>query len=79
MLRWSSTPPPGRRPDADGYAIRAAAIAADVTLITTVQELGAAVQGIESMRSAPMRVTSLQEHARALNLYGITTLGGVTR
>ncbi len=62
--------PTGQTARADGYAIRAAAIAADVTLITTVQELGAAVQGIESMRSAPIRVTSLQEHARALNLYG---------
>ena len=71
--------PTGQTARADGYAIRAAAIAADVTLITTVQELGAAVQGIESMRSAPMRVTSLQEHARALNLFGATTLGGVTR
>jgi dihydroorotate dehydrogenase electron transfer subunit len=50
---------------ADGYAIRAAAITADVTLITTVQEL-AAVQGIESMRDGALRVTSLQEHARAL-------------
>ena len=71
--------PTGQTARADGYAIRAAAIAADVTLITTVQELGAAVQGIESMRSAPMRVTSLQEHARALNLYGITNPDGVAR
>jgi carbamoyl-phosphate synthase large subunit len=71
--------PTGQTARADGYAIRAAAIAADVTLITTVQELGAAVQGIESMRSAPMRVTSLQEHARALNLYGITSADGVAR
>jgi carbamoyl-phosphate synthase large subunit len=51
---------PGRGDRGDGQA-----------LITTVQELGAAVQGIESMRSAPsIRVTSLQEHARALDLYG---------
>ena len=71
--------PTGQTARADGYAIRAAAIAADVTLITTVQELGAAVQGIESMRSAPMRVTSLQEHAWALNLYGITNPDGVAR
>jgi len=61
--------PTGQTARTDGYAIRAAAIAADVTLITTVQELGAAVQGIESMRSGPIRVTSLQEHARALDLY----------
>jgi len=62
--------PTGQSARADGYAIRAAAIAADVTLITTVQELAAAVQGIEAMRTAPIRVTSLQEHARALDLFG---------
>ncbi len=62
--------PTGQSARADGYAIRAAAIAADVTLITTVQELAAAVQGIEAMRNAPIRVTSLQDHAKALDLYG---------
>ena len=40
-----------------------------VTLITTVQELAAAVQGIASMRMAPLEVTSLQQHAIALDLY----------
>jgi carbamoyl-phosphate synthase large subunit len=62
--------PSGQRARNDGYAIRAAAITADKTLITTVQELAAAVQAIESMRSSTIRVTSLQEHARALNLFG---------
>jgi carbamoyl-phosphate synthase large subunit len=61
--------PTGSHGRADGYAIRAAAITADKTLITTVQEFGAAVQAIESMRDGIIRVTSLQEHARALGLY----------
>ena len=61
--------PTGSNARADGYAIRAAAITADVTLITTVQELAAAVQGIASMRMAPLAVTSLQQHAIALDLY----------
>ncbi len=61
--------PTGSHGRVDGYAIRAAAITADKTLITTVQEFGAAVQAIESMRDGIIRVTSLQEHARALGLY----------
>ncbi len=65
--------PTGSSARVDGYAIRAAAITADVTLITTVQELAAAVQGIGSMRNTPIRVTSLQDHALALNLYGRST------
>ena len=61
--------PTGSHGRADGYAIRAAAITADKTLITTVQEFGAAVQAIESMRDNRIRVTSLQEHAEALGLF----------
>ena len=67
--------PTGSSARVDGYAIRAAAITADVTLITTVQELAAAVQGIGSMRNTPIRVTSLQDHALALNLYGRASAG----
>ena len=67
--------PTGSSARVDGYAIRAAAITADVTLITTVQELAAAVQGIGSMRNTPIRVTSLQDHALALNLYGRAPAG----
>jgi len=63
--------PTGQNARADGYAIRAAAITADKTLITTVQELAAAVQAIESSRSSGLTVTSLQEHARALDLYSV--------
>ena len=35
-------------------------------IITTVQELAAAVQAIEAARNEPVRVTSLQEHVAAL-------------
>ena len=47
----------------DGYEIRTAAVAMGVPCITTVQGLGAAVQGIESVRSGGFAVRSLQEHA----------------
>jgi carbamoyl-phosphate synthase large subunit len=62
--------PTGQSARADGYAIRAAANTADVTLITTVQEFAAAVQAIDSMRKTDLTVTSLQEHAAALDLLG---------
>ena len=62
--------PTGQSARADGYAIRAAANTADVTLITTVQEFAAAVQAIEALRKGTLSVTSLQEHARALDLLG---------
>jgi carbamoyl-phosphate synthase large subunit len=47
----------------DGYEIRTAAVAVGVPCITTVQGLGAAVQGIESVRTEGFEVNSLQEHA----------------
>ena len=62
--------PTGQRARTDGYAIRAAAITADRTLITTVQELAAAVQAIDALRHSRFEVKSLQEHARDLDLYG---------
>ncbi len=62
--------PTGQAARADGYAIRAAANVADVTLITTVQELSAAVQAIEAQRLGQLTVTSLQDHARSIDLYG---------
>src|SRR5450830_1638059 len=55
----------GRR---DGYAIRAATTAADKAIVTTVQQLGAAVQGIEATLSGPFSVTSLQEHNAAADV-----------
>lgn len=50
----------------DGYEIRTAAIKANVPCITTVQGLGAAVQGIEAMRRGDIGVRSLQEWASVL-------------
>ncbi|MBM7367830.1 carbamoyl-phosphate synthase large subunit [Gordonia hydrophobica] len=47
-------------PRVDGYEIRAAAIAATVPFITTVQGAGAAIQGIEAALNATMGVRSLQ-------------------
>jgi carbamoyl-phosphate synthase large subunit len=62
--------PSGPNARADGYAIRAATTSMDRPIITTVQELAAAVQGIEAMRKGVLRVKPLQEHARDLDLYG---------
>ncbi len=47
----------------DGYEIRTAAIMANIPCITTVQGLGAAVQGIEAMRAGDIGVRSLQDWA----------------
>ncbi|MBD8058779.1 carbamoyl-phosphate synthase large subunit [Cellulomonas sp. JH27-2] len=57
--------PSGQGARADGYEIRAATVAADKAMITTVQQLGAAVQAIEAAASGPFAVTSLQEHDEA--------------
>ena len=50
----------------DGYEIRTAAVMAGVPCITTVQGLGAAVQGIEAVQAGGFGVRSLQEYAAAL-------------
>jgi carbamoyl-phosphate synthase large subunit len=47
----------------DGYEIRTAAVMANIPCITTVQGLGAAVQGIEAMRAGRIGVRSLQDWA----------------
>ncbi|MGB7450224.1 MAG: ATP-grasp domain-containing protein, partial [Ornithinimicrobium sp.] len=62
--------PSGRDARADGYAIRAATTSLDRPIITTVQQLGAAVLGIEAMRAGVSRVVSLQDHTAALDLFG---------
>lgn len=54
----------GGSPRLDGYEIRTAAIMGNIPCITTVQGLGAAVQGIEAMRAAEIGVRSLQDWAR---------------
>ena len=45
----------------DGYEIRTAAVMANIPCITTVQGLGAAVQGIEALAAGGIGVRSLQE------------------
>jgi carbamoyl-phosphate synthase large subunit len=57
--------PSGQGARADGYEIRAATTAADKAIVTTTQQLAAAVQGIEAVRSGPFSVTSLQDHDAA--------------
>lgn len=54
--------PKGQGARADGYSIRAATTSADRPIITTVQELQAAVQALEAQLRGPFRVRSLQEH-----------------
>ena len=48
----------------------------DRPIITTVQQLGAAVQGIEAQREGQITVTSLQEHATRLGQGRRTAAGG---
>ena len=48
----------------DGYEISTAAVMANVPCITTVQGLGAAVQGIEALERGDIGVRSLQDWAR---------------
>ena len=54
--------PSGRSARADGYEIRAAAVAADKPLFTTIAELSAAVASLDAMREG-FDVKSLQEYA----------------
>ncbi|MCU1438540.1 MAG: carB [Naasia sp.] len=54
--------PSGGASRADGYEIRAATVAADKPLFTTIAELSAAVASIEAIRTG-FEVTSLQEYA----------------
>jgi carbamoyl-phosphate synthase large subunit len=59
--------PSGPRARADGYEIRAAAIAMDRPIITTVQQLAAAVQGIEALGRGTLDVRSIQDWTAALH------------
>ncbi|PKQ15521.1 MAG: carbamoyl phosphate synthase large subunit, partial [Actinobacteria bacterium HGW-Actinobacteria-8] len=58
--------PSGQGARADGYEIRAAATAADVAIITTTQQLAAAVQAIEVLQRGRFEVMSLQDVARSI-------------
>ncbi len=51
----------------DGYEIRAAAVNVGVPLVTTVQGVTAAVQGIEALRQGDITVRALQELDHAVN------------
>jgi carbamoyl-phosphate synthase large subunit len=53
-------------PRLDGYEIRTAAVRRGIPCLTTVQGLGAAVQGIEAITRGEVGVRSLQEHATRL-------------
>lgn len=53
--------PSGRSSRADGYEIRAAAVARDIPLFTTIAELSAAVASLDVQRDG-FEVTSLQEY-----------------
>ena len=55
--------PSGQGARADGYEIRTATVTADKPIVTTVQQLAAAVQAIESIAAGPFDVRSLQDHA----------------
>ena len=55
--------PGGRQERADGYEIRAAATVSNTPLLTTADELSAAVSAIESLRTETMDVRSLQDWA----------------
>ncbi|WP_062517183.1 carbamoyl-phosphate synthase large subunit [Demequina gelatinilytica] len=56
--------PSGQGARADGYEIRAAATAADIAIVTTTQQLSAAVLAIEALQAGPFDVLSLQDAAR---------------
>ncbi len=58
--------PSGRSARVDGYEIRAATVAADKPLFTTIAQLGAAVASLDSIREG-FEVTSLQEYALERN------------
>ncbi|WP_370248174.1 carbamoyl-phosphate synthase large subunit [Nocardioides sp.] len=60
----------------DGYEIRTAAVKANVPCITTVQGLGAAVQGIEARRRGELDVRSLQDWARVITGAGPSAARG---
>jgi carbamoyl-phosphate synthase large subunit len=59
--------PSGQGARADGYEIRAAATAADVAIITTTQQLAAAVQAIEALQGGRFEVMSLQDVAKSFS------------
>ncbi|MDO4254595.1 MAG: carbamoyl-phosphate synthase large subunit [Kocuria sp.] len=74
-----NTPSSGGEARGDGYEIRAAATSVGVPIVTTVAEIGAAVQAITALRSYSWDVVSLQEHARRLSSAPADTVVGLAR
>ncbi|WP_028658628.1 carbamoyl-phosphate synthase large subunit [Nocardioides insulae] len=56
----------GKSARLDGYEIRSASVMANIPCLTTVQGLGAAVQGIQALRRGDIGVGSLQEWSAQL-------------
>ncbi|MDO5366198.1 carbamoyl-phosphate synthase large subunit [Kocuria sp.] len=61
-----NTPSGGQEARSDGYQIRAAATSIGVPIMTTVSELGAALQAITAQRQFSWSVNSLQVHEKTL-------------
>ncbi|HTW19044.1 MAG TPA: carbamoyl-phosphate synthase large subunit [Mycobacteriales bacterium] len=57
-----NTPFGNSGPRLDGYEIRTAAVVRGIPCLTTIQALGAAVQGIEALRGGEVGVAPLQRH-----------------
>ncbi len=58
--------PNSRGSRADGYSIRAAAIAADLPQFTTMTEFSAVLMAIEAVKRDDYQIMSIQEHSRQL-------------
>lgn len=58
--------PNSRGSRSDGYAIRAAAITADLPQFTTITEFQAVLLAIEAVKKNDYQIMSIQEHAREL-------------
>ncbi|WP_314686325.1 carbamoyl-phosphate synthase large subunit [uncultured Bifidobacterium sp.] len=58
--------PNSRGSRADGYSIRAAAIAADLPQFTTMTEFSAVLMAIEAVRRNDYQIMSIQEHSHQL-------------
>ena len=58
--------PNSRGSRADGYSIRAAAIAADLPQFTTITEFNAVLLAIDAVKRNDYQVMSIQEHAQQL-------------
>ena len=58
--------PNSRGSRSDGYAIRAAAIAADIPQFTTMTEFSAVLMAIEAVRANDYQIMSIQEHSEQL-------------